>query len=168
VAYRWKGPVLKRGLFWGISCALLLWLGLKLWPNDERLIRKQLAALAQTASIRPKESALARLANANKLVEFFTPDVTAQIEGTDIAVNDRKDLREAVLAAQANLHQADIHLVDIHIRFPPEKSPAIVYLTAVAHLDGQTNAFAGDLKLTLKKVERQWLIFRVESLSLGE
>ena len=45
-------------------------------PNDERRIRKHLAAVAEHASIQPNESSLSRVANASKLVTKGDPRVT--------------------------------------------------------------------------------------------
>jgi hypothetical protein len=145
----------------------LVWIGIKLFPNDGRLIRKRLAAIAEHASIRPNESSLARVANASKLIEFFAQDVTVQVEGLELAVHDRNDLREAVLAARANLREVEVQFVDIHVSFPEGKDAAIAYLSAIAHLDGQTNAFGQELKVSLRKVNRDWLVSGVESVSVG-
>ena len=159
---------LRRFLLWGVCLGLLAWLGLKLIPSDERLIHKRLTALAEQVSIQPKESSLARLAKANRVVEFFTPEVTVEVEGLDVTVNDRNDLREALIAARGNLREAEVQFVDVHVRFPEEKRSAVAYATAVAHLDNETNAFARSLKMNLRKVERNWLISRVESIATGE
>ncbi len=98
-------------------------------------------------------------------MEFFTPDVSVQVEGLEVMVNDRNDLREAVMAARANLREADVQFVEVHIRFPEEKNSAIAYVSAVAYVDGQTNAFGRELKINLRNVDRDWLISRVESIT---
>ena len=147
--------------------ALLVWIAFKLFPNDERLIRKRLAAIAEQASIRPNESPLVRVAKASRMVDFFTTDVSIHIEELEVSVNDRNDLREAVIAARANLREADVQFVDVHVRFPEGKDSAIAYLSAIARLEGQTNAFGRELKINLRKMNRDWLVSRVESISVG-
>ncbi len=145
----------------------MVWIGFKLFPNDERLIRGRLAAIAKLASIRPNESPLARVANASKLVDFFTQDVAIEVDGLELSVNDRNDLREAVLAARSNLRQAEVQFVDVHVRFPEGRNAAITYLNAIAQVDGLTNAFGRELKISLRKIDRAWLVSRVESIPTG-
>jgi hypothetical protein len=165
--HRWKGDLLKRLLIGIISLAVLLWIGSRLFKSDERVIRERLAKLAEAVSVRPNTSAFARLAGADKAMEFFTPDVTVQIEGLEISVHDRADLREAMLAARGNLRAMEVSFSDIHLNFSGERSAAVAYLSAVARLDGQTNSFGRELKMSLRKTGRDWLIAQVESLTLG-
>ena len=148
--------------------SLTVWLAWWLWPNEERVILSRLSDLAGKVSVRAGESPLARVARASKTVEFFTPDVTMAIEGLDLAVNDRNDLREALLGMRGNVREAQVQFTEIHPTLEPGKLSSVVFLTALANLDGQTNTFARELKMTLKKIDRTWLITRVESVALGQ
>lgn len=164
--YSRKGCVLKRLLLWGIALAVLAALAVKFFPTNERMIRNRLASLADTVSIRPGESQLARLAKASQVVEFFTPDATLEVKDVNISLTSREDLREAMLAARANLREADIGFEGVHLKFPEEKSLATAYVMAVARLNQDTNALVQELKMTLRKIEGRWLISRVESVGL--
>ncbi|MSU62913.1 MAG: hypothetical protein EXS31_11065 [Pedosphaera sp.] len=139
-----------------------------LWPNDERAIRKSLADLARAASIRSGESAIGKIANANKVIEFFTQDITMQIDGINLHVNDRSDLREKVLATRSQLQRMEVQFEEVHVTIDPATRQALVYTVALATIEGQTNTLVRELKVQLHKPERYWLISRIESVVLGQ
>lgn len=150
------------GALLGVIGAGMVW---RFWPGDERFIRSHLDGLARAVSIAPGQSQLARMAGAGRVAEFFTPDVVFQIEGVDLAIDDRNGLREAVLASRTRFQLIELRLVDVHVRFPDGRDQAIAYASAVAHLDGQTNVFARPLKFGLRKADGRWAINRVETIA---
>ena len=159
---------MKRIIAWMVTLgavgAVVLWL----WPNDERAIRKLLAELGEAVSIHRGQSALGKIAAASGVVDFFTADVTMEIEGVDLRINDRNDLREAILAARARLQVLEVKFEDVHVTVDSEARRAVVYTVALANMDGQTNAMGRALKMQLHKPEKSWIISRVESVAQGQ
>jgi ketosteroid isomerase-like protein len=136
-----------------------------LFPGDEKLIRKLLTAAAATASLRPNESALAKLGGAKKLAGFFTPDVVINLDVPGLRVrtiNGRDELAEIAIAARANLQEAKIRLYDVVVELAPDRQTATVQLTALASIDGSTDPIFQLMKMRLKKIDGGWKISQVD------
>ncbi len=162
---------MKRWLFRSLGLALLVAGGIWAWtfffPGPEELIRGQLTRLAQTACIRRNESQLARLANAQSLVTFFTTDaeVVVSVPGRlDRTFNGRDELLEAAGGARASLTSLTVEFVDITVAVDPGGQTAQVTLTARANLPGESVPEVQQLKGEMKKVEGHWLLHRVETV----
>ncbi len=144
-----------------------VWLFRILFPGDEKLIRKLLAGAAETAAIKPNENPLFRLAGANKLVGFFSPDAVLKVDvpGVDVrSINGRDDLLQAVTAARASLQEARILLREIHVNVDPDKQSATAQLVATAYLNGGSDPMVQELKLQLRKIDGHWKITQVETV----
>ncbi|PYK96077.1 MAG: hypothetical protein DME19_20920, partial [Verrucomicrobia bacterium] len=115
--------------------ALGVWIFQMLFPGDEKRIRKMLAAVAETAAVKPNENPLFKLAGASKLVGFFSPDAVLKVEvpGVEVrSINGRDDLLQAVTAARASLQEARVQLHEIHVTLEPDRRSAAAQLVASA------------------------------------
>jgi hypothetical protein len=165
----------KAWFFRLLLALVLLGLGFWLWqflfPNPERLIRKQLTELAQAASVPANEAPAAGAWNAMRLADFFTTDVQVRIEAAGHgpqSFDGRDELIRAATAARSQISGLQIEFPGMNIVVAPEKDSAIVELTATAKVPGETNPFVQELKVVFKKVGRTWLITRMETVkSLG-
>src|SRR5438093_5221665 len=131
------------------------------------MIRKLIAAVAATASLKSDENALVKLAGANKLAGFFTPDAVINLDVAGLrsrTINGRDELVEIATAARANLHEAKIRLYDIVVEVAGSRETAIVRLTALANLDGSTDPVFQLMRMELKKMGGDWKISQVETL----
>ena len=138
-----------------------------LFPSDEKLIRRLLAAVAEIASIKPTDNALVKLGGANKLAEFFTADVVISLDASTFrhrSIRGREELVELAAAARANLSEATIKLHDIGVVVSADRQSATAQLTALATFDGSTDPLLQLLKLRLKRVAGEWKIFEVDTL----
>jgi hypothetical protein len=153
----------------GTGLAVLLsWAILKCLPNDEKALRALMLHLVEAASVQPNQSGFARLAYADRLVSFFTTNVTIQVEGfgTDFAtINGRTELLQAAMAARMQFRQAQFELADLNIKFQPEKRSAAVYAVITGQINSDTNRFGQALKMTAAKTGGRWLISQVRSVS---
>jgi ketosteroid isomerase-like protein len=144
-----------------------VWVWRILFPGDERLIRQLLAEAAQTASVKPNENPIFKLAGANKLVGFFSPDAVVKVEvaGLDTrSLSGRDDLLQAVAAARAGLQEARIQLHEVAVQVDPAGRAATAQLVATAYLNGTGNPVVQELRLQLGKIEGRWKIVRVETM----
>ncbi|MCL5096380.1 MAG: hypothetical protein M1608_02350 [Candidatus Omnitrophica bacterium] len=152
-----------------LLAALLLAYGLwqKWFSSDESIIRRQLRQLAADASFPPDEGLLARLGRANRLIGFFSHDVTLHLTGVPMEIaeiNGRAQLRQAILSAQAGLHQTRVRFPDIQIDLNQNHESALVDLTVLADVDAEKDAVVQELNFVLRKVDGKWLIKDVESI----
>ena len=150
--------------------ALLLvgvWIYRILFPSDEKLIRRLLAEVSETAAVKANENPIFKIAGANKLVGFFSPDAVLKLEvaGVDTRTLDTPDdLRQAVTAARASLQEAKFQLREVLVDVGPDSQSASAQLVAVAYLNGSGDPLVQELKMQLKKIERRWKISRVETV----
>ena len=153
----------------GVAAVLLLgvWIYRILFPNDEKLIRQLLAEAAETAAVKPNENPIFKIAGANKLVGFFSPDAVLKLDvaGVDSRTLDNPDdLRQAFTAARASLQEAKFQLHEIQVNVGPDLQSATAQLVAIAYLNGSGDPLVQELKIQLKKIDRWWKIARVETV----
>ena len=160
-----------RKLFLGVLAVGALvfgfWLVLKLFPSDEKVIRQRLDKLAQAASFGANESPLSRLASASKVAGFFTADVALHIEALGAETRDvagRDELQQGVLGARSTLGSLTIKFLDTQVEVSPDRQSATALLTAQVNTPNDPNFGVQEVKLTWKKVEREWLISQVETV----
>ena len=150
--------------------ALLLvgvWIYRILFPSDEKLIRRLLAEVSETAAVKANENPIFKIASANKLVGFFSPDAVLKLEvaGVDTRTLDTPDdLRQAVTAARASLQEAKFQLREVLVDVGPDSQSASAQLVAVAYLNGSGDPLVQELKMQLKKIDCRWKISRVETV----
>ncbi|HWX19394.1 MAG TPA: hypothetical protein VN578_05745 [Candidatus Binatia bacterium] len=158
---------------WVRVVGLVALAGLAFWgwrllhPPPEQVIRKRLTALARAACISQGESQLARLASAQSLSGYFTPDVqiTVDISGHSRQTwNGIDEVREAAIAAEATVSALKVQFFGINVTLGPDHKSAAVELTAEATSPGNKNIEVQELKVTMKKIKDDWLIRQVETV----
>jgi hypothetical protein len=144
-----------------------VWLWLILFPSPEHVIRKKLDELAQSASFSPNEGSLAKAINSERLTGFFSPDVelTMDVPGhSQQTLHGRDELLQAAMAARGMAGSLSVEFVDINVTIAPDRSSAIVTLTAKGRAGSEKDLLVQELKLTMKRVKRDWLIYQVETV----
>lgn len=138
-----------------------------LFPTPEHVIRKRLGELAAAASISSSEGQLAKLANTQKLVSFFTSDVqvTVDVPGRSMQTfNGRVEIQQATLGARGFLGSLKVQFVDVIVSVGPDKQSAQAHLTATVSLPGEKLPEVQELEMGFKKVDHDWLINHVETV----
>jgi SnoaL-like domain len=123
--------------------------------------------LAQAASVRPTDSNFARLAYAERLAGFFTTNAVLHLEGLGRdfpVIASKSDLREAAMAARAQLRQAEFKVTDVNVTFPGEKGTARAYVVITGRINAETNDFGQAFRMTVRKTHGQWLISEVNTV----
>jgi hypothetical protein len=159
---------------WLLRLALLILLiGLGFWgsralfPSPEQVIRQRLTELARTASSSGNEGALVKLANAQALTAFCTPDVeiTIDIPGRSRqTISGQEELLQAAAGARSLANGLTVQFFDILVNVAPDRSSAIAELTAKANIPQEREFYVQELKFRLKQVNGKWLIFRAETV----
>ena len=160
---KWAGRTLLAIICVGI--ALLVWL--VFFPNHERLIRKRLTELAQLCSFPPNQPPLSALKDIQRAVSFFTPDVEIIINVPNFPVgkiSGRDDLREKALAAHGFAGGLQVEFFDMAIKVAPDKKSAVATLTGKVRAGNERDFSLQELKFTLKRDGREWLVSRVETV----
>jgi len=156
-----------------ILAGLGFW-GSRVWfPGPEEVIRKRLSELARTASFSGSEGTLVKLAGAQALAAFCTPDVeiTVDIPGHfRQTFSGQDELVQAAVGARRAAGGLNVQFFDIIVTVAPDQNSAVADLTAEGRVRGEKDFYVQELKFMLRKVDGKWLIFRVETvktLSLG-
>lgn len=155
-----------------IVYAALVGTGIWLWwyfhPSPQEAIRRQLAQLAVTASYKGSEGLVTRAAAAQKLAGFFAKQVYMNIEPNGIFDEEtgRQEIAERVFhfRSLADIHSLEVKILDPVITMGADNRSAIVELTVNAETAGERHLIVQEMKFTMKKVEREWLIIRAETV----
>jgi hypothetical protein len=153
-----------------ILVAALIALGIWSWgvffPSPEKVIRKRLGELAKAASFSSKEGLLATAWNASMLADFFTEDVevTVEVPGTQHTLSGRAELLQAAAGARSAVSSLSIEFPDIKVTVAPDRTSAVVNLTARGKVPGERDYYLQELRMRMVKVKRDWLINQVETV----
>ncbi len=155
-----------RLLLLAVLLALGFWGWRILFPSPENVIRQRLGELAKTASFSSDQGLLATAWNASSLGEFFTLDaeITVDVPGSQHTFTGRDELLQAAVSARKAVSNLTVKFPDIKVTLAPDKTSAVVYLTAQGKVSGEKDFFLQELRLRLTKVKRDWLIHRVETV----
>lgn len=136
-----------------------------LW-SDRRQIRRQLDALAETASVSGTESEIDRLARASRLAGFFTDDVIIRTSADNSSfVGGRRAVVGMALQAAIDHHTMTVSFENLQIDLADPSTASADMTVVVAVRNPDTEAI--DLReatATLRKVGGTWLIAEAQVL----
>jgi hypothetical protein len=147
--------------------ALGVWLWTVLVPSPEKVVRRRLLELARTVSSSPNESDLTRLAAARSVAGFFAANVELKVALPELGQHssiDREEIPPIVVMARSRAGGLKVTFPDINVRVAPDKQSAVVNLTVDANISGEREHLLQQMKFTLRRVDGQWLITRVETV----
>ena len=156
----WRSLGLLAGL------ALGLWLWSVFFPSPEKVIRKELLAIARCASTRANEGLLARASKSSELVGYFSADASVILDAPGLGSQTLNGLEEITQAAKG-LHAGGalkVEFLDASVKLSADKESATVDLTAMAKTPGDQDFFVQEMKFVFKKIDGKWLIFSVETV----
>ncbi len=160
---RWLLRILALAVF----IAAGFWLWNLFFPNPERVIRKRFDAIARTACVSPRESALAQLDNATRLAAFCTPDIqiTVDVPGNSRhSISGRDDLLRTLMLVRSNFGGLFVEFLDLNIQIDGGNNSAVVNLTARGRVPGEHDLVVQELRFVLNKIKGDWLISKVETV----
>lgn len=150
-----------------LAAAVLVFLGRRFFPNEEKRIRRVLMGLAEVASVPERATATGRLAAAERLRDLLCFDVELDVdvpgEGPQ-SLQGRAEIIQAAMAAREHLAGLKVELFDIRVLLDPDRSSATAELTARATLRRQKEYFVQELRLRLRKDPQDWRVCRIETV----
>ncbi len=152
------------GLFLVGLMALGAW---RLWPNEERRVRRVIEGLAQDASFTGGEGNISRIAKVNAIANRFTVDAELhvdQVVRVESALRGRETIQGVLMVAAPAMGAVQVDVHDVQVRLGGDDT-AQVTMTASAKTGGRQGDFnAQEFELQMRKVEGKWLIARVEAV----
>ena len=147
---------------------LAIW-GWRVWfPSPQNVIRARLLDLASTTSFEPSEGIIPRGLKAQRLGEYFTPDVAISLDVRGFeahALQGRDEVMQAVLGAMQRLRGLKLEFVDINVTLEAGNRAAVVNLTGKATIAGERDLQVQEFNFKLKKIDRDWLIYRIDTVN---
>jgi hypothetical protein len=147
--------------------AVGVWLWTVLFPSPEKVIRQRLATVAKRASFTADESALARLADAESLAGYFSTNVEIDLDVPgrfQLTITGRDEVTQHAAAADSMVSSLSVEFLDVTVTLGPDKQSAVADFTVEARVGGEPDLIVQEMKFTLRKIDGQWLITRVETI----
>ncbi len=151
----------------GVLIGLGIWLYGILFPGPEKIIRKRLSQIAQTASFDSDEGTIVRMAKVEHLASFCAPDVECIIDTPDIGqhtFSGRNELTQAAMAARSTAASLHVRFLDIAVTIAPDNQNGTAELTAEISRPGEKDFGVLELRFTFRKVGSDWLISKIETV----
>jgi hypothetical protein len=151
---------------------LVLGGGIWVWryfnPSPEAAIRRQLHKLAEAGSFEAGEGLVARAVAVQKVGGFFGPEIFFNVEPRGLFPESmaREDLISNVgmLRSSQYIRSLRLKVFDPIITLGADRRSAIAELTLHAESPGERHLLVQEMKFTMKEVEGNWLIVRVETV----
>jgi hypothetical protein len=150
-----------------VVAALMAWAWVALHPSPERQIRRRLEKAAQAASFGPNKGFLSKVAGAERLADFCLTNIEVKIDvpgHPEHTLSGREDVHQAALAVRASVQALTVTFPDIAIIVSADKQSAVADLTLEAHAAGESDMIVQEVKVTLQKIDGQWLMAKVETV----
>ncbi len=147
--------------------ALGVWLWTVLFPSPEKVIRQRLMKLAEQVSFSPSEGNLARMAGAQSVGGFFSPDAEVNIDVSgheQYSLSSRAEITQAVMGSRTRVNGLVVKFPDVIVTVMPGKQTATARVTVEATMSGDADTIVQEIKVTLQKLDGQWLITHVETV----
>ena len=147
--------------------ALGVWLWTIAFPSPEKIVRNQLAKLAQDVSFSQDENNLIKMAHAQSVADFFSENVDVNIDvpgHEQQTIAGRDQITQAALVSRQQLTALDVKFPDITVTVAPDKNSATADLTVEAAVSGEHDAIVQEMKFTFQKINGHWLITKVETV----
>ena len=144
-----------------------IWLWMYFHPSPEEAIRRRLAQLAEEVSFRSDEGMVAKALHAQKLAGIFAREVSLTIDLPEISSHEsmsRDEISKFALALRSYFRSLKVLCLDPVITLGADRKSAIVELTIRAETAGDKYLVVQEMKFTMKEVDGEWLILRVETV----
>jgi hypothetical protein len=154
-----------------VSLAAIAGLGIWLWgflfPSPDKIIRRQLTQLAARVSFTRDEGNLERLADAERVADFFSSNVEVNVDlpgHEQHALAGRDEITQAALGSRQAVNWLALKFPDINVSVAADQASAGADVTADVSVPGETDVFVEELKISFEKSDRHWLINKIETV----
>lgn len=146
-----------------------VWLWLYFHPSPETVIRRRLAEVARAVSFTGHEGMVARAVHSQKLAGYFAPEVSLTIDLPELSSREslsRNEISQFALALRSSpyFRSLQVQCLDPVVTLGADRKSASVDLTLRAETTGDKYLVVQEMKFTLKEVDGEWLIQRVETI----
>ena len=153
-----------------IATILAIVLFFFLFPNREKEVKKQLNRLSAAASVQQDEPSLTSLKKAARIGKLFADTCTLSVQRPAINSSfSRKEIMDRISMAKRVFTKLEVSFYDITVQFPSDsEAEALLTMRLLGERGGQDFADVQEVRFTLEKVDRKWLINGVERIEVLE
>ena len=144
-----------------------IWLWLYFHPGPEEAIRRRLAEVAEQVSFNSGEGMVAKAMRVEKLASYFAREVSLSIDLPEISSHEsmsRDEISKFAMALRSYFRSLKVQCLDPVITLGADKKGAMVDLTIRAETAGEKYLVVQEMRFTMKEVDGEWLIVRVETV----
>lgn len=149
------------------AAAAVVWLWTVVFPGPEKIIRKQLAAVASEASFSGAENPLLMAARAENLASRFGTNIEINVNLPGREQHDfigRPEITQFAAEMRARMGSMKVEFLDVDVKVGPDKQSATADLTVHVATSADKDFLVQEMKITFQKFESDWLITRVETV----
>jgi hypothetical protein len=157
----------SRLFFLAVVVALGAWAWVALHPSPERLIRRRLEGVAHAASFGRNQGFLSKAVGAQSLADSCATNIEVSIDvpgHREHGLAGREDIQQAALAMRASVPALTVSFPDVIVNVSADQQSAVADLTLEARVPGEQDMIAQEVKVTLRKIDGQWLMVKVETV----
>lgn len=150
-----------------VLAGLGFWLWTALFPSPEKVVLKKVSSLAATATVAAGDGAITRAAKVSDLIGYFSTDaeISYDISGVGAgSLSGRDEIREAAAGGFAKVSSLNVQFNDAAARVAADQQSAQVSCTAKVSSGDSRDFGIQEMRFHFKKVDRDWLITRVETV----
>ncbi len=146
-----------------------VWLWIYFNPSPEKAIRRRLVDLAREVSFTGQEGMVAKALHAQKFAGFFGREVSLMIDLPEVSSQEgmtRDEIERLALMLRSSpyFNSLKVQFLDPVITLGADRKSAIVELTIRAETAGDKYLVVQEMKFTMKEVDGDWLILRVDTV----
>jgi hypothetical protein len=159
--------IFVRLLLGAAFVALGFWLWTVLFPSPEKLIRKRIAEVARLVSFSSGEGLVKQGLRVQSLANCFGTKVEIAIDlpgNQHHELAGRDEIVQAALLARQNRGWLKVELLDPSVMLAQDKESAVVNLTLRVKYPEQRDIVVQEMKFSLQRIDREWLIIRIETV----
>jgi CRP-like cAMP-binding protein len=151
-----------------VLLGLLIWVWIYLHPAPDEAIRRHLKRLSQAASFDGRESLIKRGVAAQRVADFFAPQITLNINPPGIFLDEisRAEIAQQVkiLRSHPEISSFKLTFLDPVITLGADRRSAIVEVTMNAEADEERHLAVQEVRLTMREIDGDWVICRIETV----
>ena len=155
-----------RLILFALGIGLCVWMWIHFHPTPQEAIRRRLVSLAKAASFEKPQGNIAAAVNAEEFSEFFGREVALNMEPRILFPDslERSEISKMGFRMRSEFSSLDVKLLDPIITVGADNKSAIVELTINAGTPTDSHLLVQEVKFTMKEVDGNWLIIRVETI----
>ena len=147
--------------------AACFWLWTIIFPSPEKIIRKRLAQVAAEASFPPGENPLVIAARSENLAARFGTNVEINLdlpEHGEHSIAGRAEITQAAAGARRAVSSLKVEFPDVSVTLNPDQQSATADVNVEVQAGGEKENHLQVVRFTFQKVEKDWLIIKVETV----